>query len=164
MLPDDLGLHLREVEPGDCHRLWTLANDPVVRSVSFSEERIEWGTHVEWFDRAIESPNRRIFVAENTEGEFVGQVRFDLERGEAHISIEIVPSKRGHGLGAALIRAGTQRYLDETPTVNVVHAFIKTTNEVSVAVFSKAGYRHSSHTEIAGHKAYDMVFQKGSEE
>jgi len=164
MPSDGLELHLREAEPGDCHRLWILANDPVGRSVSFSEEPIEWETHVEWFASAIESPDRRIFVAEDAEGDFVGQIRFDLERGEAVVSVQVDPSKRGHGLGVPLIRAGTQRYLDETPTVNVVHAFIKTTNDVSVAVFSKAGYRHSQHSEIAGHRAYDMVIRRRSED
>jgi UDP-2,4-diacetamido-2,4,6-trideoxy-beta-L-altropyranose hydrolase len=163
-MQDDLGLYLREAEPGDCRWLWTLANDPVVRATSFSEEQIEWATHVEWFDRAIESPTRRIFVAENAAGDFVGQIRFDLERKEAIVSVEIVPSKRGGGLGAALIRAGTRRCLDEVPSLTVVHAFIKTSNEVSVGAFTKANYHAAGLTKIRGHEAYDMVFQRNSEE
>jgi len=163
-MQDDLGLHLREAKPGDCRSLWTLANDPVVRATSFSEKQIEWVTHVEWFNWTIRSPNRRIFVAENAKGDFVGQIRFDLEREEAIVSVEIVPSERGGGLGAALIRAGTRRCLDEVPSLAVVHAFIKTSNEASVGAFTKANYHAAGLTEIGGHEAYDMVFQRDSEE
>jgi RimJ/RimL family protein N-acetyltransferase len=164
MPSDNSRLRLREAEHGDCHRLWILANDPVVRSFSFSQKQIEWETHVEWFARVIESPDTHIIVAEAAEGDFVGQIRFDLERGDAVVTVQIVPSRRGHGLGAPLIRAGTLRYLEEIPVVNVVHAFIKKTNQASTAAFSKAGYRHSRDLVIAGCKSYDMVFQRDSEQ
>jgi len=79
-------------------------------------------------------------------------------------AIQIVPSRRGRGLGVTLIRAGTLRYLEEIPAVNVVHAFIKKTNQASIAAFSKAGYQHSRDLVTAGHKSCDMVFQRDSEQ
>lgn len=154
----DLELYLRDAEADDIHWLWVLANDPESRSVSFSDCHIEWEDHVEWFVNALENPNRRIIVAQDADREFVGQIRFDLEQAEAVVSIQIVPTRRGQGLGRRLIVAGTQRYLAENPSVSVVHAFIKVSNAVSVAVFSKAGYRQADRTEIAGHQAHDMVF------
>jgi RimJ/RimL family protein N-acetyltransferase len=163
MPSDNSKLCLRKAEPGDCHRLWVLANDPVVRSFSFSQNQIPWESHVEWFARVIENPDSQIFVAEDAEGEFVGQIRFDLERGDAVVTIQIVPSRRGRGLGVALIRAGTLRYLEEIPAVNVIHAFIKKTNQASIAAFLKAGYRHPRDLVIAGHKSFDMIFQRDSE-
>jgi len=163
MPSDNSRLRLREAEPGDCHRLWVLANDPVVRSFSFSQKQIEWESHVEWFTRVIESLDSHIFLAEDAEGDFVGQIRFDLERGDAVVTVEIVPSRRGSGLGVALIRAGTLRYLEEIPAVNVVHAFIKKTNRASIAAFSKAGYKHSRDLVSSGHNSCDMVFQRDSE-
>lgn len=156
----DMRLHIRDAEPADCYRLWVLANDPVGRSVSFSQDRIEWKTHVEWFSNAVENPDRRIFVAEDADGDFVGQIRFDRDEAEAVVSVQIDPSKRGRGLGTPLIVAGTHRYLDETPGVHVIHAFIKTSNDISVAVFSKAGYEHSCRTEVAGQEAYEMIFRR----
>ncbi|MDH3813900.1 MAG: GNAT family N-acetyltransferase [Acidobacteriota bacterium] len=162
MPSDNSRFRLREAGPGDRHRLWVLANDPVVRSFSFSQEQIEWETHVKWFARVIEKQDSQVFVAEDAEGNFVGQVRFDLDRGDAVVTIQIVPSSRGRGFGVTLIRAGTLRYLEEIPAVNVVHAFIKKTNQVSIAAFSKAGYQHSRDLVIAGHKSCDMVFQKDS--
>jgi RimJ/RimL family protein N-acetyltransferase len=161
---DDSRLRLRDVEPDDRHRLWVLANDPVVRSFSFSQEHIEWESHVEWFARAIEKQDSKIFVAEDTEGDFVGQIRFDLQRGHVVVTVEIVPSKRGRGLGVALIRTGTLRYLEETPAENVVHAFIKKTNQASIAAFSKAGYLHSRDLVIAGHQSCALVFRRDSKQ
>jgi len=153
---------LRDAEPGDCHRLWVLANDPVVRSFSFSQEQIDWETHVEWFARVIENPDSHIFVAEDAKGDFVGQIRFDLERGDAIVTVQIVPSKRGCGLGVALIRAGTLRYLEDLPAEKVVHAFIKKTNQASIAAFSNAGYQHSRDLVFSGHKSCDMIFRTDS--
>jgi len=163
-MPSDISrLRLREAEPNDCHRLWVLANDPVVRSFSFSQKQIPWEIHVEWFDRVIENPNSQIFAAEDAEGIFVGQIRFDLKQGDAVVTIQIVPSRRGRGFGVTLIRAGTLRYLEEISAANIVHAFIKKTNQASIAAFSKAGYRHSRDLVIAGHKSCDMIFQRDSE-
>jgi UDP-2,4-diacetamido-2,4,6-trideoxy-beta-L-altropyranose hydrolase len=164
ILPDDVGIYLRNAEPGDCRQLWILANDPVTRAASFTDGPIDWSTHVEWFDRVLKSNHRHLFVAENAEGDFAGQIRFDIEQVEAVVSVAIDPSKRGHGLGAALIHAGTQRCLDEVPSVTVVHAFIRKSNEVSVAVFTKGGYRLAGLTEIRGYESYDMIFQRGVEE
>jgi len=164
ILANDERIYLRKAEPGDCRRLWILANDPAARAASFTNGWIDWSTHVEWFDRVLKNDQRHLFVAENAEGEFAGQIRFDIEQEEAVVSVAIDPSKRGHGLGAALIRAGTQRCLDEVPSVTVVHAFIKRTNGVSVAVFTKGGYRLAGLTEIRGHESYDMVFQRDAEE
>jgi len=162
MASDNSRFRLHDAGPGDCHRLWVLANDPVVRSFSYSQKQIEWETHVEWFAQVIENPDSHIFVAEDAKGDFVGQVRFDLVRGDAVVTIQIVPSRRGRGLGVALIRAGTLRYLEELPAEKVVHAFIKKTNQASIAAFSNAGYQHSRDLVIAGHRSCDMIFEMDS--
>ena len=43
-------------------------------------------------------------------------------------------------------------------------AFVMTSNDVMVAVLTKAGYRLVGLTEIRDYEAYDMVFQRDTEE
>jgi len=68
-------LSLRHVRKDDCRLLWEWANDPKVRSASFSENSIPWERHVEWFNSKLNGRNCIFYVAVDNYGMPVGPIR-----------------------------------------------------------------------------------------
>jgi UDP-2,4-diacetamido-2,4,6-trideoxy-beta-L-altropyranose hydrolase len=154
------GLKLRRAVEADGRLLWEWANEPGARAVSFSPESIAWETHAGWFNSKLNDPRCFLFVAENDEGEPVGQVRFDIDSSEAVISVSVDARSRGGGVGGELIRLGSRALFDAAP-VALIHAYVKPDNRASVRAFEGAGYRRAGSVEVRGHEALDLVLQKG---
>lgn len=133
-------LNLRKAGSKDCRFIWELANDPVVRSVSFSTDEIPWEKHQQWFIAKIQDPKCRFYVAENAFGEKLGQIRFELKAEGWVISLSIISKFRGKGLGSDLIKAGSQTMFDTDHKIKKIHAYIKNENISSIRVFEKSGY------------------------
>ena len=140
-------LALRYVREEDCRLIWEWANEPLTRAQSFSPEPISWDEHRAWFDSIRNDPSSRLYVALDTNGEPVGQIRFRIEGEEAVISISLAPEHRGHGYGAGVISLGSQE-LWKTKTIRLIHAYIKPENIASIRAFIKAGFVESGTTKI----------------
>jgi RimJ/RimL family protein N-acetyltransferase len=150
---------LRPAESEDCRRLWQWANDPEVRSLSFSHDPIPWERHVEWFQSRLRDPACLLFIGCDDTGTPVGQVRLDLGSDEATISVSVRPESRGRGLGVMLIeRAGDE--LRRRSRIDKINAFIKTDNASSVRAFEKAGYVVFGAVTIQGQDAVHLVWRK----
>jgi UDP-2,4-diacetamido-2,4,6-trideoxy-beta-L-altropyranose hydrolase len=70
----------------------------------------------------------------------VGVLRYDLEQERAIVSINLAPEWRGRGLGAQLLRSGTEWMRRYHPTVREIRAEVLHQNMASHAVFVGAGY------------------------
>jgi UDP-2,4-diacetamido-2,4,6-trideoxy-beta-L-altropyranose hydrolase len=157
-------VRLRRVHEDDCRLLWEWANDPDVRAASFSSEPIPWGEHLRWFNLKLSNRNCFLFIAEDSAGVPVGQVRFEVvSNNEVVISISVVREKRGKGFGSTIIRLASQK-LFELAEIKVIHAYIKQNNKASFRAFMKAGYKESGVTVINGHPAVHLVLQKQEDE
>jgi UDP-2,4-diacetamido-2,4,6-trideoxy-beta-L-altropyranose hydrolase len=153
-------LRLRAVTMDDARRIWTWANAPDVREVSFSSEPIPWERHLEWLRSKLADPTVRCWMALNAEGQPLGQVRFEAapER-QAVISIMLDASCRGQNLGSLLIWSACKKLFAETDRT-AAQAFIKTGNEVSARAFVKAGFQRRTDVEIRGQPALSFDFAK----
>jgi len=145
---DDKNLILRKASEEDCRFIWELANDPVVRAVSFSSEEIPWEVHKKWFNARSQDPECLLYVAENSLNEKVGQIRFELKDEGWVISISIVKAFRGKSLGGDIIKAGSQMLFDSDPEIDKIYAYIKQENSASIHVFKKAGYEHAGFATV----------------
>ncbi len=133
-------LVLRRATAADARMLWKWANDPTVRANSFHSEPIPWETHVRWLEAKLASPRTAIFVAEDSAGSAIGQIRFDWDgSGRAEVDVSLDAEHRNRGLGAALIRAGLDM-LWSFREVRSVLAKIKAGNQASVRAFMIAGF------------------------
>ena len=126
---------IREVREDDCRVLWEWANDPLTRAASYNSEPIPWDDHRSWFAEKLAS---RLYLA-LVDDQPVGHIRFARSDAAAVVGVVVSPDHRGEGLGAALIRRGTERFFSETG-VERVDAFIKAENAASTRAFEKAGY------------------------
>jgi len=155
---DDGIFHLRNAREDDCRLIWEWRNDPASLAVSFSSEPIPWEQHMKWFKTY--DPNRKMYVAENIDGVPIGQIRFDFKGNEAVASITIDEKFRGKGYGSRLIRFASKRTFTFSG-IDLIHAYVKQSNEASVRSFKNAGFKIHGPKIINGHEAIDMVLMRG---
>jgi RimJ/RimL family protein N-acetyltransferase len=139
--------------------LWEWNNELEVRAVSFSPEAISYEHHVSWFESKLHDPSCYFYIAEDTNHEPVGQVRYELEGTEAEISISLDRKSRGKGHGSSLIRLASQEFF-EVSDVKVIHAYIKEGNEAATRAFKKAGFISIGITRKSKQQAHHFVLRK----
>ena len=150
-------LRFRRVEEADCRRIWEWANDPITRAASFSSEPIGWETHVDWFYRKLDDSSCQFFIAEDSKGTPVGQVRYDRDKDKWIISVSVAPEFRGRGYGMAIIALS----IDElSPYHGIIHAYIKPDNRASIRAFEKTGFVDQGMTTVKNSPARHYVYTR----
>ena len=153
-------LTLRPVQGQDCKLIWTLANDPSVRTYSFSSEFIPWNEHVRWFKSKLNDPYCIFYIAMNESGVPIGQIRFDKNVSQIVTSVSITNQFRGRGHGSLIIKLASQKYF-QVSDAQTIHAYVKKGNEASKRAFLKAGFRKMGRTVIHEQQAIHFVLRKG---
>ena len=155
-------LQLRVVRDEDVRRIWEWSNEPGTRAASFSSDSIPWEDHVRWFQGKLVDPQCRFYVATDDVGRPIGQIRFDLERSDAEVSVSLDAEFRGRGYGAALIRLACQKLFDES-AVGTIHAYLKEANEASARAFFDAGFEDRGAKAVHGQRArhFALVMEAG---
>ncbi|MBI3544755.1 MAG: UDP-2,4-diacetamido-2,4,6-trideoxy-beta-L-altropyranose hydrolase [Deltaproteobacteria bacterium] len=134
-----LAITLRKAEPADRDRIFEWRNDPAVRRNIHDTSEISRQAHDQWFTAALSNPARELLIGEAEDGP-VGVLRFDVTDTNALVSIYLVPSRIGAGLGAALLEAGTAWVRANRPEVATINAEVLPENKASAAAFTAAGY------------------------
>jgi UDP-2,4-diacetamido-2,4,6-trideoxy-beta-L-altropyranose hydrolase len=152
-------LHLRPPREDDCHLLWEWANDEQVRAASFSCEPIPWETHAAWFAEKLREDGCRMFVAEDTGGGPVGQVRFDRRPdGDYEIGVSLSSDRRGQGLAAFVIKQAVQTFSASERRVRI-HAFVKPENAASLKAFVRSAFMRVGTESIRGQEAVHFTLE-----
>jgi len=152
-------MELRPASVDDCWLLWKWANDSETREVSFSPESIKWEDHVKWLESKLGDPGCVFWVASNGEGTSIGQVRFDVDGGEAIISVSVDKAFRNRGYGNRIIRLACGKVF-ETARIGSIHAYVKEGNYGSAKAFFKAGFKRSGICMVKGQKAFHFVLER----
>lgn len=156
-------IKLRSVQEEDCELLWKWSNDPTVRMASFSSDPIPWQEHTAWFNRKVRDPNCIIYMALNEQDIPLGQVRYQIDKSEAVISITIAKDFRGLGYATALIRKASQKFW-ASYDVHTIHAYIKPSNEASVRAFVKASFNELAQKMVRGSQARHFILKREKDE
>ncbi|MCX6984289.1 MAG: UDP-2,4-diacetamido-2,4,6-trideoxy-beta-L-altropyranose hydrolase [Lentisphaerae bacterium] len=130
---------LRHVLESDCDFVYGLSNSAEVRAISFSKDPIPWETHLKWFPGILKDKNSAFYIAEDCNGNPIGQIRFKKDSNEAVVSVSLVKGVRGKGYGSRIIAQGTEA-LFRSSDVNIVHAYVKKENPASARSFEKSGF------------------------
>lgn len=146
-------LTLREAGANDARLLFDWANDPVARAQSFTQATIPWQDHERWFTRKLADARCLLLIAEDAQGQPVGQVRFDLgEDASAIISVSMAPEQRGQGYGAKAIALACEALRARRGALTVL-AYIRPDNLASQRAFSRAGFSSPVALDYQGHQA-----------
>jgi UDP-2,4-diacetamido-2,4,6-trideoxy-beta-L-altropyranose hydrolase len=147
------------VRAEDCLLVWKWANDPVTRALSFSSEPIPWEHHMEWFKNKLIDPQSFFYIVQDHSGVPVGQIRFQIKGREAVVSVSIEPAHRRLGYGTQLIRLGAEKIFNSLQ-LELIHAYIKQGNEVSIRAFDNAGFSQVGTKEMDGNRAIHFMLKR----
>ena len=137
MLVSEMQIQL--VKEEDCELLWKWANDPQTRSASFHSNPITWEQHCQWFTDKLNSSDCIIYLVSIDQNNPFGQVRFDVKKNTAVISLSIAKEFRGIGLSSEMIKQACVQFFRESK-IQTVQALIKEKNMISISTFKKAGF------------------------
>ena len=139
-------LKLRPVIKTDEALLLRWANDPQVRSNSFTKEQITPEDHHRWFENGLNNPKRLHLIATTMEGCPVGQIRFDRQSlsqersNEVIVALSLDRCARGHGLAGEMVKRGLQAMLQRWGGTTKVVAEVLKSNIASNVCFARAGF------------------------
>jgi RimJ/RimL family protein N-acetyltransferase len=144
-------MELRDASPEDEELLFAWANDPATRGSGFAPGPIARDEHRRWLAGRLASTDDRLLIA-TIHGRPVGQVRLDrLDDRRLEVGIAVAPDERGRGVGGTLLRkAMLLARLDPGLAPTTFLARIRPTNEPSLALFQRAGFRLTGETEVHG--------------
>jgi len=133
-------LTYRKAILSDCDMYFEWVNDPEVRANSFSSAFITKEEHVNWFNDALSNPEYSLFVFQDEQGNYVGQVRLEkINNQEAEISISVAAEYRGNGISKEMLKISSDAFLQENEDITII-ANIKKNNINSIHAFEKAGF------------------------
>ena len=114
-------------------------NDKITRAMSFSAEKINFESHLNWFKNMMNDKNQFVYVGIEEE-ERIGICRFNLDEKNkvAEVSINLNPKMRGKNYCFQLLNLSREKFF-EKQKIDLI-AKVKETNEPSKKCFSKAGF------------------------
>ena len=155
-----MSYYLRKTLETDCKLFFRWANDPAVRSASFSTDPIPWEEHKKWFAWMLSEESIDSFVCMDfllPVGQVrVGQAQSDPKKGV--ISYSVGEEYRGRGIAKQML-AKLEEKLSGKYTALI--AEVKPENAASAKVFEDLGYTKVSEdeTKLVFEKALDGATQ-----
>ena len=138
LIPSELSeIKLRLSCEDDVYIYYNWVNDKLVRENSINSLPIQWETHEHWFKGKLEDKNSIMFLCELA-GLPIGQVRFDIESGNANIDYSLDPIVRGRGLASLMLSRAMDLVAKMKDVVFV--ADVKSKNLASCSVFRRLGF------------------------
>lgn len=133
---------MRTVEVADRDLLLRWANESTVREQSFQQESITEQQHDIWFKEKLSDKKSFMYIAENSQSEPIGLVRFQLdeEKATAVVGISMDATMRGKGLGQIILSNAMKKLQEVEPEV-VFIAEVRKTNTPSLKLFKKVGFK-----------------------
>lgn len=132
-------IYLRESTTDDMDLLYKWANDPDVRKNSFNMDPIPYESHVSWFNRIMEDPTVLQYILMDDVIP-VGQIRLNVDGGNAEIGYSIGSEFRGKGYGHRILQLMAEKIAAECPQISTLVAKVKPDNIASNKLFESEGY------------------------
>ncbi|MGA7219873.1 MAG: UDP-2,4-diacetamido-2,4,6-trideoxy-beta-L-altropyranose hydrolase [Candidatus Sulfotelmatobacter sp.] len=152
-------LQLRRTTESDCELFWQFANEPGARAASFRDKCISWESHQDWFQKKMADPQAMLFTATNATGVPIGEVRFQIEGRRSVLSISLGEQFRGQRHGQNILTVAIEE-LFRNSDAEFIDAYVKPSNEVSLKLFSGAGFLRLPPSPIEGQEAVHFVLEK----
>tara|TARA_Y100001968_G_scaffold329947_1_gene380489 strand:+ start:393 stop:2018 length:1626 start_codon:yes stop_codon:yes gene_type:complete len=139
----ELDVNLRKANQKDKWLYYWWVNDEEVRKQSLNTEIISKEDHSIWFDKAISSPEKIMYVMETSNKMPLGQIRMEKINNfgnQVRINFSLDKIARGYGLSLQLIHLGLLEIKNNWGFKFTAIAEVKWDNEISCNVFRKAGF------------------------
>lgn len=115
-------------------------NDQQAIEMSLSNDSVSRSEHSSWFDKKIKSDKTLILIG-YCQNQKIGMTRFDLNKNENIISINLDPISRGKGLSSLFLKESIEYFIrSQETTHSYIKAKIKANNIPSIKSFTRAGF------------------------
>ena len=150
-------LQIRQANHGDLQFLFSLRNDPSVITASFSKSQVSDAEHAKWLENVLANPSLVLYVA-LFDGRLIGQIRFDLNDSKScgEVSISILDSDRGKGLGKQLLHQGCRKIFSDFG-IPVIVAHVLLENETSIKAFQAVGFKSCGTVSTKGQSCHKLI-------
>lgn len=157
-------LKLRRASFEDYRIIWRWHNDPEVKSVTLAAPSQSLDDFETEFQAKIASRNNHYWIFEDNSGTAIGYVCFEKlnSGGSPRISIVVDHSRRGRGVGTALITQATEKLFRESSHLSII-AQIRSGNIASEKAFRAAGFSGIPPTIINGKMALQFELKRPAE-
>ena len=141
---------IRTADLSDLQDVYDWRNDSFSRSMFLSSEAVSLNEHIDWYQRSLKNPNRRIYIGLINDLK-VGVVRFDFNEDteQSEVSINLNPLLRGKGFGFSLLSKSISEYKQSKDTTLI--ATVKKENDASFKIFTKCGFLNESEDDFCYH-------------
>ncbi len=153
------GFYLRSAADVDSQKVFDLSNDPVVRSQSINSNTIDPDDHKKWFAEKIKKEDYIFLLAFDRKNNFIGQVRFDINKDDAVVSISIVNKFRGKGFSKNILKEACTKIFSEKD-ISTITAYILPDNIASINGFKSAGFILSDESIINEKQFLKFILNK----
>jgi len=140
-------ISLKKADFQDIEFLWYLRCQPEIYKHFRSPKPVVFEDHLKWIMPVLLGlTNKELFVVEYSKKP-VGQVRFDYENEEAEISISVLNSFQGKGIGTGSLKLGIEN-MKKKKQVKTLLAEIHKDNPSSKRLFEKMGFKLKTKEDI----------------
>ena len=151
---DPKKLVLRNAIQEDAKQLFRLANNPTVRSHSFSPDSLTFDDHLKWLEQKLLSPQKTAIWVYDYEGVILAQARYDKRDCEtAEIDFSVHPAFRRKGLGSAIL-SQTHRLAVRWLNIRRVVGEVFESNIPSKRCFLSSGFTEKSKKVVKGYSCF----------
>lgn len=141
---------MRKADESDIADIYKYLHRDFIKKYSQNGERAEWENHRRWYKFLINSDSYLLYIIEDENGRFLGQLKFELEGETSIVSIYLLKEIRGRGLGKVIMEMGLEELLHESDEVDVVLAYILEENDASLKLFKSCGFTYEREEDHGG--------------
>lgn len=146
-------ISLRPARSSDAALLRRWRNDPRVHRHYLTPRPVTQSSHAAWLAARLSDARCRLFVLlEN--GRPCGQVRLDIARDGAEVSLCVDPARQGRGLGARALELAAARA--RRLGLRRLWAVTRPANVASTVAFLKAGFLFDRRARAGGREVYRL--------
>lgn len=160
----DNSFYLRKATLNDTKSIFDLSNDIIVREQSINKKFIEWEHHLTWMEEKLKNQNYYFLLAFDKTGDFIGQLRFEIHRRDAVVSISLVKKFRGKGFSKKILAEGCTKLYNEFKNIDRIIAYIRSGNTSSIKSFESVNFSFCGEEIVNDDKYLKYIHKNTSDE
>jgi UDP-2,4-diacetamido-2,4,6-trideoxy-beta-L-altropyranose hydrolase len=133
-------LIVRSATKDDAKNLFYWRNHENNRLYANHSQEFSMENHVKWLNSVLTDSKRYLYIVSDKKND-IGIVRFDVNPNYNLVSIYLVPNMHGKGYGVHVLEAAEKYFLSTVKNDNPFYAEILPSNQNSINLFKKLGYR-----------------------
>ena len=127
-----------EINISDETFLWIWRNDPLTIKMAKNQKKVSWFEHTRWLKKIKREKKVKIFIARRLNYEKVGMCRFQKNRNDLEVSINIDSRFRGNGFSYFLLENCLKK-LKNYKKLKFITT-VRKENLASIKCFTKCGF------------------------